>query len=172
MQRLSVPVGSPFLKSAKAGAGDQKSEVGGSVELTEVRSSLPEFHINKTGVGLSLRSERWKWTDFHGLNQTMRQSETMAHVLIGKDGSSQVAHDLMNIDQDAPGTLRIKGDRLHVRVDLGPLLRPVSAHFFGPADKTALERSWPSHVRGHGGEGGIDVSRVECRVGRAEQFDF
>jgi len=41
-----------------------------------------------------------KWTDFHGLYQTIRQGETMDHVPVGKDCPSQVAHDLMNVDQD------------------------------------------------------------------------
>jgi len=47
---------------------------------------------------LGLWGRRWKWTDFHGLNQPMRKGEPMAHVLIGKNCSSQVAHDLMNVD--------------------------------------------------------------------------
>lgn len=33
---------------------------------------------------------------------------------------------LMHFDQDAPDTLGVKGDRLDVRVDLGPLLRRLS----------------------------------------------
>jgi len=96
----------------------------------------------------------------------------MAHVLIAKDVSSQVAHDLLNVDQDAPGALRIKGHRLHVWVDLAPLLRPVSANPFGPTDKSALKRFRPSDVGGHLREGGVDVPRVEGRVRRAEQCDF
>jgi len=96
----------------------------------------------------------------------------MAHVLIAEDGSSQVAHDLVDVDQDTPGILRVKGHWLYVRVDLAPLLRPVSANFLGPTDKSALERSRPSYVRGHGGECGVNVPRVEGRVGQAEWFNF
>ncbi len=96
----------------------------------------------------------------------------MAHVFVAKNGAGQVAHDLMNIDQDTPGSIRIKGDRLHVRVNLAPLLRPVSADFFGPTDKTAFKRFRPGYVRGHGGKGGVDVPRVEGRVGGSEQLDF
>jgi hypothetical protein len=74
------------------------------------------------------------------LNQAVFKGESMAHVLIGKNCSSFVTHDLMHIDQNAPGLLRVKGNRLHVRIDLAPLLRPVSANFLGLMDKTAFER--------------------------------
>lgn len=63
----------------------------------------------------------------------------MAGVLIGQDGASQVAHDLMHIDQNLPRIFRVKGDRLHVRIDLGPLLDPVSADFLGPRTKPPLK---------------------------------
>src|SRR5947207_12494773 len=96
----------------------------------------------------------------------------MADVLIGKNCSSQVAHDLMHIDQDMLGPLGVKSHRLHVWVDLGPLLPPVSADLLVSTDKTAFERSRPSHVRSHEGEGRVNVPRVEGRVGRAEQFDL
>lgn len=96
----------------------------------------------------------------------------MADVFVGKNRPTQVAHDLMHLDQNTPSLLRPKGHRLDVRVDLAPLFRPVSAHFLGPTDETAFERFWPRHVRGHEGKGSVDVSRVEGRVRRTEQFDF
>jgi hypothetical protein len=83
---------------------------------------------------------RWKWTNFHSLNQAVFKGKSMAHVLIGKNCSRQVTHDLMHIDQNAPGLLRVKGNRFDVRIDLAPLLRPISANFFRPMDKTAFER--------------------------------
>src|SRR5262245_25924103 len=78
----------------------------------------------------------------------------------------------MHVDQDLPSALPVKGNRLYVWVDLSPLLRPVSPNFFRPTDKTAFERSRPSHVRSHEGEGGVNVSCIEGRVRRTEQFDF
>ena len=71
---------------------------------------------------LGLWRGQWKWTDFHRLDQAARKGEPMAHVLIGKNCSSQVAHDLMHIDQDLLGPLGVKRHRLHVWVDLAPLL--------------------------------------------------
>lgn len=94
----------------------------------------------------------------------------MAHPLIGENGPSQVTHDLMHIDQNLPGILWVKSHRFHVRIDLAPLLRPVSANFSGPTDKTAFEGLRPSHVRSHEGEGCVDITRVEGRVRRTEQF--
>ena len=96
----------------------------------------------------------------------------MTNALIGKNVSSHVAHDLMHLDQDPPGVIRVKRQRLHIRVDLAPLLRPISADLVGSTDKTAFERSRPSHIRRHEGEGGINVPRVESSVGCAEQFDL
>lgn len=96
----------------------------------------------------------------------------MTHVLIDKNCSSQVTHDLMHIDQNAPGLLQVKGNRLDVPIDLAPLLRPVSANFFRPTDKTAFERSRPNHLRSHEGKGSVNVSRVEGCVRRMEQFYF
>jgi hypothetical protein len=40
------------------------------------------------------------------------KGESMAHVFIGKNCSSFVTRDLMHIDQNAPGLLRVKGNRL------------------------------------------------------------
>lgn len=97
----------------------------------------------------------------------MRNGETMTHPLIGKNGSRHVAHDLMYLDYDPSGGLRVKSQRRYFRVDLAPLLRPVRADLIGATDEAAFERPRPSHVRRHEGEGGTNVPRVECRVGRA-----
>lgn len=95
----------------------------------------------------------------------------MTNAIIGKKGSCHVAHDLMHFDQDSSGILRVKRQRLDMWVDLAPLLRPVSTDLFRSADKAPFERSRPSHIRRHEGEGGINVPRVESRISRAEQFD-
>ena len=73
----------------------------------------------------------------------------MADVFISNYNSGQVTHDLMHVNQDLPAALRVGCHRLHARVDLTPLLRPVRADLLTSTDKTAFERSWPSHVRGH-----------------------
>jgi len=39
-------------------------------------------------------------------------------------------------------------------------------------DEAALERHRPSHVRRHGSEGGVDVSRIESSVSLAQQVYF
>ena len=102
--------------------------------------------------------------DLHGLNQTLLQGEQVTHVLIGKHGSGQIAHDLMHLDQDLPSLLCVKGNWLDLSIDLAPLLRPVSAYFLMPTDKTAFERPRPSDIGSHKGEGGINVTRVEGYV--------
>lgn len=86
----------------------------------------------------------------------------MAHVLIGKNCSSQVAHDLMHLDQDMLGPVRVKSHRLHMWVDLAPLLSPVSTDLLVSTDGTAFERSRPSHVRTHKGEGSVNVRALKA----------
>ena len=88
--------------------------------------------------------ERRKRTDFHLLDQSLRQGETMAYVLVCQHGSRQVAHNLMHLDQDASVLLQMKSHRLYMRIDLAPLFRPVGAHGLRTFDKTAFERSRPS----------------------------
>jgi hypothetical protein len=102
----------------------------------------------------------------------MLNGETMSHTLIGKERSSQVAYNLMHLNYNTSGILRVEDRRLHMRVDLAPLLRPISADFLRSMDKSTLERSRPSHVLSHLGKGCIDVSRVEGGVSGAQQLDF
>jgi hypothetical protein len=121
---------------------------------------------------LNAMTRRRERTDFHGLDQAVFDGETVANVFITKNGPVQVAHDLMHIDQDSPSTLGMEGNRLDVRVNLGPLLGPVSSDIIMTVNDAPLKRPRPCHVRGHGGEGGVEVPRVKRSVRRAEQFDF
>ena len=102
----------------------------------------------------------------------MPDGETMTNALVGKNGSGPVADDLMHLDCDPFGILGVKNERLYMRVDLAPLLCPISADLIGATDKTAFERSGPSHVWRHEGEGRVNVPRVESRVGGAKQRDL
>ena len=96
----------------------------------------------------------------------------MPNMLIGQHGTRRVAHDLMHFHQDTPGIFPVKSNRLHMRANFAPLLRPVGADFFPPVDETALERSGLLHVGSHEGKGSVDVARVESRVSGAQQFSF
>jgi hypothetical protein len=106
------------------------------------------------------------------LDQAVFDGETVANVFITKNGPVEVAHDLMHLDQDPPSTLWMEGNRLDVRVNLGPLLRPVSSDIMMTANDAPLKRPRPCYVRGHGGAGGIEVPRVKRSVRRAKQLDF
>jgi hypothetical protein len=74
----------------------------------------------------------------------------VANVFITKNGPVQVAHDLMHIDQDSPATLGTEGNRLDVRVNLGPLLRPVSSDLLMTANDAP-----PLNARGHATSGAM-----------------
>jgi hypothetical protein len=113
-----------------------------------------------------------KRAHFHGLDQTVLDDETVTNAFITKNGPGEVTHDLMHVHQHTPSTLRLEGNGLDVRIDLRPLLRPVGADFLMPMDEAALERHRPSHVRRHGSEGGVDVSRIESSVSLAQQVYF
>ena len=62
-------------------------------------------------------AKRWEWTDLHDFNQAMIDGEAMTNMLISNHASSQVAHDLVHIDQNPPALLWVKGTRLHMRID-------------------------------------------------------
>jgi hypothetical protein len=106
------------------------------------------------------------------LDQAVFDGETVGNIFITKNGPVQVAHDLMYIHQDSPSTLWMERNRFDVRVNLGPLLRPVSSDILMTANKSPLKRTRPCHVGSHGGEGGVEVPRVKRSVRRAKQFDF
>jgi hypothetical protein len=95
----------------------------------------------------------------------------MPNGFIGQHGSSQVEHDLMHFDQDLPGVVLVERNRFHMPINFAPLLCPVGADFFRSVDE-AVERPWSLHVGSHEGQGGINVARVENRVGGTEQFGF
>src|SRR3546814_1486129 len=95
----------------------------------------------------------------------------MTHAFICDNGPRHVTNDLVHIDQHPVGTVRMKNNRFHMRIDFAPLLCPVSANLFMSSDETTLERPRPGHVWRHQGEGGVDVPRVEGCVSGTEQLD-
>jgi hypothetical protein len=70
----------------------------------------------------------WKWMDLHDLDQAVINGEAMANVVIGNNGSGHVTYDLMHNYQNSIAVLRVKFNRLDVRIDLAPLLFPVCAN--------------------------------------------
>jgi hypothetical protein len=117
-------------------------------------------------------SRRRERTDFHRLDEAVFDGETVDHVFITKDDPAKVAHNLMDFDLDSPGPLWMKRNRFDVRINLGPLLRPVSPNLFMTTNDATLKRSRPCHVGRHGGESGVEVPGVKRSVSRAEQFNF
>lgn len=97
----------------------------------------------------------------------MLHCEAMTDVLISKHSSSQIVDDLMNLDQDASGIFRVEVNWLNMRIDLAPLLCPISADGLLALDKTALKGSRPSDLRSHEGKGRVNVSGVERLIGCA-----
>lgn len=95
----------------------------------------------------------------------------MTNFLVDQKYSGQVADDLMDFDQDLSVGLRVKREWLDMRVNLAPLLGPISADFLRASDVVAFECAWPCDIRRHGGESRINVSRIKRGIGRAKQFD-
>ena len=120
------------------------------------RSGQQPPPASSRSVSLNAVTRRRERTDFHGLDQAVFDSETVANVFITKNGPVQVAHDLMHIDQDSPSTLWMEGNRLDVRVNLGPLLRPVSS------DITMTANDAPSANQMEMAEGGLFPEEKAC----------
>lgn len=89
----------------------------------------------------------------------------MTDVHIGENGSGQVTHDLVHVDQDTPVSLPMEGNRLDTRIDLGPLFRPVGPDRLMTTNITAFEGFQPRHVRSHRRKGSVNVPRAEGRIG-------
>ena len=89
----------------------------------------------------------------------------MTDVHIGKDGSGQVTHDLVHVDQNTAVALAMKGNRLDARIDLGPLLGPVVPDRLMTPDGAAFESLRPGYVLSHRRKGGVNVPRVEGLIG-------
>jgi hypothetical protein len=106
------------------------------------------------------------------LDQAAFDGETVANLFITKSDAVQVAHDLVDTDQDSPIILWMEGNRLDVRVNLGPLLRPVSSDSMVTSNDSPLKSPRPCHVQRHGSEGGIEVPCIKRSVRSAEQFNF
>lgn len=95
---------------------------------------------------------------------------TDAHV--GKNDSGQVPDDLMHVHQHPPVVLPVKGDRLDMRVDLGPLLRPIRPDFLMTTRETAFEGFRPGNVGTHRGKGRVNVPRVEGGISGFQELNF
>jgi hypothetical protein len=76
------------------------------------------------------------------LEQAIFDSETVANVFISKNGPVQSAHDLMHVDQDSPGVFGTERNRLDVRVNLRPLLRPVSSDLLMTANNARVSEAF------------------------------
>jgi len=94
----------------------------------------------------------------------------MTDMLVCDNGSTQVAHHLMHIDQDRPSIAFVKSHWFYLRVNLTPLRCPVSADFIRSHNKTSFKRSRPGHIKGHQRQGGVNVSRVEGCIRCAKTF--
>ncbi len=88
----------------------------------------------------------------------------MAYVPIVYHLALKVAHNLVHIDEDMPLIVGVKGNRFDLRIDLGPLPGPVFPDGFLPFDKTSFKCFGPSHIQGHSGKSGVNVTGVEGSV--------
>lgn len=95
--------------------------------------------LSRVVPSLGVLVGRGKCTDFHSLDQAVLHCEAMNDVLINEYGSSQIAHDLMHLDQDACSIFQVESNWLNMRVDFTPLLCPISANGLLALDKAALE---------------------------------
>ncbi len=108
----------------------------------------------------------------HGLDQAVFDGEAVADAIVGQKAAFQVSHDLMHLDQDSPGFLRMEKKLVRRAIDLGPLLRPIGLDFLMAANDAPFEGPRPGHIRSHHGERGGEVSGVESGVGLADEVDF
>jgi len=87
---------------------------------------------------------------------------------VGGDGSREIAHDLADFDDDAPGWVDVEAQRLDVGIDDGPLAGPVLAYLAVTVHVPAFHFVRPLDVRMHGRERPVEVTGIEGVVGGPE----
>jgi hypothetical protein len=97
-------------------------------------------------------------------DQSVFDPKDVSHHLIGKEIPFEIAHHLMHFyDHFRLGTLG-KRNRLDVRIDHCPLLRPVTAYSFAPVDMPPFHAICPNYIFVQGCEHRLHVASVEAIV--------
>ena len=110
--------------------------------------------------------------DIEALDQPVFDPKQVADNLIRQQIAIQVAHHLMYFHDDFPLRSGGERDRLHVRIDHGPLARPVTAYAVPPVDMSAFQSICPYDILVHGGEHRLHIALVESAVNMPEEFYF
>ena len=84
--------------------------------------------------------------------------------------AGEIAHHLMNCDNDSARAIGSEADRIHMRIDHAPLPRPVGADALVSMDNSTFHAVGPDDVRFHAGERRWNIAGVEGCVGSLEQF--
>jgi hypothetical protein len=105
----------------------------------------------------------------HALDQALVDGIDMLDWLIQQDVSSEIAHDLMDVD-DYLAIFFFESERLYVWVDHGPLTRPVVAYSGVPVDAPAFHSVGPVDGGVHHREDGFYVTCVEGLIHRQKQL--
>jgi len=99
--------------------------------------------------------------DVHALNQTVFECVDMLDHSVQKRLAGQIAHNLMNADDNAAGRVCLESLRFDVRIKHAPLSRPVLSHAFVTMDRAAFHSIRPNDIRLHRGQRAIQIARVE-----------
>jgi hypothetical protein len=105
----------------------------------------------------------------HALDQALVDGVDMPDRLIDQDVSSEIAYDLMDVD-DNSAIFFFESERLYVWVDHGPLARPVVAYSGVSVDAPAFHSVGPVYGGVHPCEDGFYVTRVESLIHRQKQL--
>ena len=70
--------------------------------------------------------------DVHSRDDIVFERVGVVDDLIGDEGSSEIANNLMNFDDGAPGVVMRKTDGVDSRIDCLKLARPICANVFTP----------------------------------------
>src|SRR5262249_17273438 len=108
--------------------------------------------------------------DLHAPYQAVfYQIDVLDHALRNKV-PFQIADYLMNLNDSAPRLIGAEADRLYVRIDRGPLARPVITDAIVSINPPAFPTVRPIDIRAHGGQDSVNVAGVERAVDVPEQI--
>ena len=108
--------------------------------------------------------------DIEALDQPIFDSEYVPNHFVRQQVATEVAHDLVNFDNDLPFVAGQELNGFNAWIDHRPLTCRITAHFIPPVNVAALHSICPDDVVVHCREYALHVAGVKPIVDAFEEF--
>src|SRR5690349_7546563 len=115
------------------------------------------------------RMSSWRHADSKTFNQSALDPEDMADHPVCQQLPCQVAHHLVDCDNDVAICLDVEPHRSDMRIDQGPLPGPVAADSVVPVDGAAVHAVRPDDIPVQDSEDRFHVTSIETIIEMLQQ---